>query len=77
MNKKKSSFEPKEVKNEISKIITDVLVKQDRMLKEYREEGHLYMVEENINDRISKINAISQKGELSLKEIEKLKNASN
>ena len=40
------------VKNEINKIITDVLVKQDRMLKEYREEGHLYMVEENINDRI-------------------------
>lgn len=57
------------VKDEISKIIADVLVKQDKMLKEYREEGHLYIVEENINDRIYLADITKPKG-YSIEEIE-------
>lgn len=37
---------------EITEMTNDVLDKQDNKLKEYRKEGHLYMVEEDVNNRI-------------------------
>ena len=49
-NNKNSSKE--DLINEIEKMSKNVLDKQDEKLKEYRKEGHLYMVEEDVNDRI-------------------------
>ena len=42
----------KEIKNKIINMANKVLDKQDMALKKFRKEGHLYMVEETINDRV-------------------------
>lgn len=42
----------KEVTNEITQMANSVLDKQDKQLEEFRREGHLYIVEEDRNDRI-------------------------
>lgn len=38
--------------NEIKEMADEVLDKQDDKLRDYRKEGHLYMVEEDVNNRI-------------------------
>ncbi len=40
------------VKDEITKTAENILKEQNEKLQEFRKEGHLYMVEEDINDRI-------------------------
>jgi len=40
------------VKNEIMQMANDLLEEQNTILEEYRKDGHLYMVEEDIEDRI-------------------------
>ncbi|MCI9063755.1 MAG: hypothetical protein HFJ17_04050 [Clostridia bacterium] len=42
----------KEIINEIEEFANNVLDKQDTKLKEYRKEGHIYVVEEDVNNRI-------------------------
>ena len=40
------------IKNEITKMQKEILIEQNEKLEEFRKEGHLYMVEEDINNRI-------------------------
>lgn len=40
------------IKNEITKIAKDILKDQKQKLQEFRKEGHLYIVEEDFNNRI-------------------------
>lgn len=41
-----------EIKNEIMNMASKVIYEQNKKLEEYRKNGYLYMVEEDINDRI-------------------------
>lgn len=43
---------PEKIKSEIMKMINRILKQQNEKLLEYRQEGHLYMVEEDVKERI-------------------------
>lgn len=47
-----NNLSKEELISEIKEMSNSVLDKQDEKLNEYRKEGHLYMVEEDTNDRI-------------------------
>lgn len=66
---------PEKAKNEIIKMANRVLKEQNEKLSEYREEGHLYMVEEDINDRIYLVD-LSGKGNV-FEEVDFPKNIMN
>lgn len=56
------------IKQEIIKMTNRVLKEQNKKLLEYRKEGHLYMVEEDVNERIYLVD-LSEKGNLVFEEI--------
>lgn len=41
-----------EARDKITDMANDILNKQDEVLKDYRKEGHVYMVSEDVNDKI-------------------------
>jgi len=55
---------PEKIKPEIIKMANRVLKEQKEKLLEYRKEGHLYMVEEDVNERIYLVNLSANTGKV-------------
>lgn len=55
---------PEKVKSEIIKMVNRVLKEQNEKLLEYRKEGHLYMVEEDVNERIYLVDLSANTGKV-------------
>lgn len=53
---------PEKIESEIKKMKNRVLKEQNNKLLEYRKEGHLYMVEEDVNERIYLVDLTSNIG---------------
>ena len=60
---------PQKVKPEVIKMANRVLKEQNEKLEEYRKEGHLYMVEEDVNERIYLVD-LSDKGGYVFEEVD-------
>ena len=50
------------IRNEIKKMTEEVLKEQNQKLESYRQEGHLYLVREDLNDRIYLIDITANPG---------------
>lgn len=57
------------IKDGITKISKDILKEQNEKLQEFRKEGHLYMVEEDINNKIF-LKDLNSKSNLVLEEVD-------
>ena len=55
---------PEKIKPEIIKMANRVLKEQKEKLLEYRKEGHLYMVEEDVNERIYLVDISANTGKV-------------
>lgn len=60
--RKKYKNQPERINSEIIEMTNRILRNQNKKLLEYRKEGHLYMVEEDINERIYLVDLTSNKG---------------
>lgn len=60
--RKKYKNQPEKIKQEIIKMTNRILREQNERLSENRREGHLYMVEEDVNERIYLVDLSSNKG---------------
>ena len=56
--------EPEKIKKEIIKMTNRILNGQNKKLLEHRKEGYLYMVEEDVNERIYLVDLSSNKGKV-------------
>ena len=59
--RKKYKNQPEKIELEIVKMVNRILREQNQKLLGYRREGHLYMVEEDINERIYLVDLNSNK----------------
>ena len=50
------------IQNEVQKMTEEVLKQQNEELEKYRQEGHLYLVREDVNDRIYLLDITSNPG---------------
>ena len=55
---------PEKIKPEIIKMANRVLKEQKEKLLEYRKEGHLYMIEEDVNERIYLVDLSANTGKV-------------